>query len=50
MKNTLSRWARRVGETTRKAEDLSRNTWQHREYRFVFPRRQWTKFVIVVID
>uniref|UniRef100_A0A0E0B416 GRAM domain-containing protein n=5 Tax=Oryza TaxID=4527 RepID=A0A0E0B416_9ORYZ len=29
VKNALSRWARRVGETTRKAEDLSRNTWQH---------------------
>ena len=30
VKNALSRWGRKVGEATRKAEDLSRNTWQHR--------------------
>ncbi|RLN34907.1 GLABRA2 expression modulator-like [Panicum miliaceum] len=29
VKNALSRWGRKVGEATRKAEDLSRNTWQH---------------------
>lgn len=31
VKNALSLWGRKVGEATRKAEDLSRNTWQHRE-------------------
>lgn len=31
VKNALSRWGRKVGEATRKAEDLSRNTWQHRQ-------------------
>uniref|UniRef100_A0ACD5YH46 Uncharacterized protein n=1 Tax=Avena sativa TaxID=4498 RepID=A0ACD5YH46_AVESA len=29
VKNALSLWGRKVGEATRKAEDLSRNTWQH---------------------
>ncbi|TVU09878.1 hypothetical protein EJB05_43376 [Eragrostis curvula] len=29
VKNALSRWGRKVGEATKKAEDLSRNTWQH---------------------
>ncbi|KAL6844652.1 hypothetical protein ACP4OV_025311 [Aristida adscensionis] len=29
VKSALSRWGRKVGEATRKAEDLSRNTWQH---------------------
>nr|CAD1826962.1 unnamed protein product [Ananas comosus var. bracteatus] len=29
VKNALARWGKKVGETTKKAEDLSRNTWQH---------------------
>nr|CAB3453640.1 unnamed protein product [Digitaria exilis] len=29
VKNALSQWGRKVGEATRKAEDLSRNTRQH---------------------
>lgn len=29
VKNALSLWGRKVGEASRKAEDLSRNTWQH---------------------
>lgn len=35
VKNALSRWGRKVGEATRKAEDLSRNTWQHCGWFFV---------------
>ena len=31
VKNALSLWGRKVGEASRKAEDLSRNTWQHRK-------------------
>jgi hypothetical protein len=34
VKDALSLWGRKVGEASRKAEDLSRNTWQHREYFF----------------
>lgn len=29
VKDVLGRWGKKVGETTRKAEDLSKNTWQH---------------------
>ncbi|KAL2521795.1 GLABRA2 expression modulator [Forsythia ovata] len=29
VKNVLGRWGKKVGETTRKAEDLAGNTWQH---------------------
>ncbi|KAF5747333.1 GLABRA2 expression modulator [Tripterygium wilfordii] len=29
VRDTLGRWGKRVGEATKKAEDLSRNTWQH---------------------
>ncbi|KAK6258820.1 hypothetical protein SCA6_013294 [Theobroma cacao] len=29
MKDVLGRWGRKVGEATRKAEDLAGNTWQH---------------------
>jgi hypothetical protein len=38
VKEALSLWGRKVGEATRKAEDLSRNTWQHREH--FFPKHQ----------
>ncbi|KAE7999988.1 hypothetical protein FH972_004360 [Carpinus fangiana] len=29
VRNVLGRWGKKVGETTRKAEDLAGNTWQH---------------------
>ncbi|KAF5738019.1 GLABRA2 expression modulator [Tripterygium wilfordii] len=29
VRDTLGRWGKMVGEATKKAEDLSRNTWQH---------------------
>ncbi|XWS33382.1 hypothetical protein CRYUN_Cryun22dG0077300 [Craigia yunnanensis] len=29
VRNALGRWGRKVGEATRKAEDLAGNTWQH---------------------
>ncbi|MBA0714623.1 hypothetical protein Golax_013587 [Gossypium laxum] len=29
VKDVLGRWGRKVGEATRKAEDLAGNTWQH---------------------
>ncbi|KAL0461393.1 UNVERIFIED_CONTAM: GLABRA2 expression modulator [Sesamum latifolium] len=29
VKNVLGRWGKKVGEATRKAEDLAGNTWQH---------------------
>lgn len=29
VKDMLGRWSKRVGEATRKAEDLAGNTWQH---------------------
>ncbi|KAK8587120.1 hypothetical protein V6N13_086126 [Hibiscus sabdariffa] len=29
VKDLLGRWTRKVGEATRKAEDLAGNTWQH---------------------
>ncbi|KAJ6843353.1 GEM-like protein 1 [Iris pallida] len=29
VKNVLGRWGKKVGETTKKAEDLGRNVWQH---------------------
>lgn len=29
VRNVLGRWGRRVGEATKKAEDLAGNTWQH---------------------
>ncbi|KAK4790405.1 hypothetical protein SAY86_017709 [Trapa natans] len=29
VKNVLGRWGRRVAQTTKKAEDLAGNTWQH---------------------
>ncbi|RWW58961.1 hypothetical protein BHE74_00034133 [Ensete ventricosum] len=32
VKNVLKRWGKKVGETAKKAEDFSINTWQHREY------------------
>lgn len=31
MKETLSRWGKSVGETTKMVESLSRDTWQHCE-------------------
>ncbi|GKV51264.1 hypothetical protein SLEP1_g57932 [Rubroshorea leprosula] len=31
VKDVLGRWGRKVGEATRKAEDLAGNTWQHPE-------------------
>lgn len=34
VKDVLGRWRKRVGEATRKAEDLAGNTWQHCEYYF----------------
>lgn len=30
----LGRWGKKVGEATKKAEDLAGNTWQHREFSF----------------
>lgn len=32
MKDVLGRWGKRVGEATKKAEDLAGNTWQHCEF------------------
>lgn len=32
----LGRWGKRVGEATKKAEDLAGNTWQHREFIFMY--------------
>ncbi|EXC09733.1 hypothetical protein L484_019831 [Morus notabilis] len=29
VRNVLGRWGKRVGEATKEAEDLARNTWQH---------------------
>lgn len=31
VKDVLGRWGKKVGEATRKAEDLAGNTWQHRK-------------------
>jgi hypothetical protein len=31
MKETLSRWGKSMGETTKMVESLSRDTWQHCE-------------------
>lgn len=36
VKGVLGRWGRKMGEATRKAEDLAGNTWQHCEIRY-FP-------------
>lgn len=32
VRNVLGRWGKKVGEATRKAEDLAGNTWQHRKF------------------
>jgi hypothetical protein len=32
VRNVLGRWGKKVGETTRKVEDLTGNTWQHRKF------------------
>ena len=29
VRNVLGRWGKKVGEATKKAEDLAGNTWQH---------------------
>ena len=34
--SALGRWGKKVGEATKKAEDLAGNTWQHCKF-FVFP-------------
>ncbi|TXG60119.1 hypothetical protein EZV62_014692 [Acer yangbiense] len=36
VKDVLGRWGKKVGEATRKAEDLAGNTWQHCEFLFFF--------------
>lgn len=36
MRDVLGRWGKKVGEATRKAEDLAGNTWQHCEFDLVF--------------
>lgn len=32
VKDVLGKWGKKVGEATRKAEDLAGNTWQHCEH------------------
>lgn len=36
VRNVLGRWGKKVGEATKKAEDLAGNTWQHREFFYLF--------------
>lgn len=42
VRNVLGRWGKSVGETTKEAEDLARNTWQHCELRFLFRLLLWS--------
>lgn len=32
VRDVLGRWGRKVGEASKKAEDLAGNTWQHCEF------------------
>lgn len=41
VKDVLGRWGKKVGEATRKAEDLAGNTWQHCKH---FPFLQFLVF------
>lgn len=36
VRGVLGRWGKKVGEATKKAEVLAGNTWQHREFPFIF--------------
>lgn len=36
VKDVLGRWGKKVGEATRKAEDLAENTWQHCKFFPIF--------------
>ena len=36
VKDALGRWRKKVGEASKKAEDLAENTWQHCEFLLSF--------------
>lgn len=44
VRDAIGRWRRKVGEATRKAEDLAGNTWQHCEFYF------FQSFLILMIS
>lgn len=41
VRNVLGRWGKKVGEATKKAEDLAGNTWQHCKFLRVLLNSMW---------